>query len=56
MNGIFDFSVAPEIYEDADVARDEKIAHGNWIDYLVELCDKPGMRVLEVGSRNVTGD
>lgn len=56
MNGIFDFSVAPEIYEDADVARDEKIAHGNWIDYLVKLCDKPGMRVLEVGSRNVTGD
>lgn len=54
-NGIVNFSVAPEIYEDVKVARDEDIAHGKWEDYLVKLCDKPGMRVLEVGSRNVTG-
>lgn len=56
MNGISNFSPAPELYEDADVARDDAIAHGNWIDYLVGLCDKPGMNVLEVGARNVTGD
>lgn len=55
-NGISDISVAPELYEDASVLRDEEIAHGNWIDYLLKLCDKPGMRVLELGSRNVTGD
>lgn len=56
MNGISNFFVASEIYEDINVVRDDKIAHGNWIDYLVTLCDKPGMRVLEVGARNVTGD
>ena len=55
-NGISNFYVAPELYEDVNVLRDEEIAHGNWIDYLVKLCDKPGMKVLELGSRNVTGD
>lgn len=55
-NGIFNFLIAPELYEDKKVLRDDAIAHGNWIDYLVELCDKPGMKVLEVGARNVTGD
>lgn len=55
-NGISDFNVAPELYEDTKVLREDAIAHGSWIDYLVELCDKPGMKVLEMGSRNVTGD
>lgn len=55
-NGISNFSVAPELYEDTNVLRDDKIAHGNWINYLAELCDKPGMKVLEVGSRKVTDD
>lgn len=55
-NGIFDVSIPPELYEDPAVSKDEKIAHGNWIDYLTELCDKPGMRVLEVGSRIETSD
>lgn len=55
-SGIFNFSVAPELYEDTSVLRDEKIAHGNWINYLIDLCDKPGMKVLEVGSRKVTDD
>lgn len=55
-NNIMDFSIPPEAYKVSDVPTDERIAHGNWIDYLVELCDKPGMRVLEVGSREVSGD
>lgn len=54
-NAISNYSVASEVYEDPDVIRDEKIAHGKWIDYLAELCDKPGMKILEVGARNVTG-
>lgn len=54
-NSILDYSVASEVYEDPNVIRDEKIAYGKWIDYLVELCDKPRMKILEVGSRNVTG-
>lgn len=55
-HGISDFNVAPELYEDTNVLREDAIAHGSWIDYLVELCDKPGMKVLELGARNVTGD
>ena len=55
-NGISNFFVASEIYEDINVVHDDKIKHGKWIDYLITLCDKPGMQVLEVGSRNVTGD
>lgn len=55
-NGISKFTVAPELYEDANVLRDSTISHENWIDFLVELCDHPGMKVLEVGSRNVTGN
>lgn len=31
------------------------VAHSNWPEYLSENFNKPGMRVLEVGSRNVTG-
>lgn len=55
MNGIYDFSTAPEVYEDFCVPKDKDITHPNWIDYLVKLCDKPGMSILEIGSRNVTG-
>lgn len=55
INGVSGFAIAPEIFEDSDVFRDNEIAHENWIDYLVGLCDKPGMRILEVGSRRVTG-
>ncbi len=54
-NGILNFAAAPELYEDVRVLRDDRISHDNWVDYLVGLCDKPGMRVLEVGARNVTG-
>lgn len=55
-NKITNFSISPEVYKVFDVPTDRKISHDNWIDYLVELCDKPGMRILEVGSREVTGD
>lgn len=55
LNEVSDFSIAPEIYEDPAVLRDNEIDHENWIDYLVDLCDKSEMKVLEVGSRNVTG-
>lgn len=34
-----------------------KIAnHERWQDYLAEIGNKPGMRVLEIGSREVTGE
>ena len=37
------------------IAPPKDLAHGAWIDILSERFDKPGLRVLEVGSRNVTG-
>lgn len=55
-NNIFNFSLASKIYEDRNVPRDKDIAHGNWIKYIAEHFDKPGMKILEVGSRNVTGN
>lgn len=55
-NGILNFEIAPEIYVDPKVLKCEEISHDNWIDYLVALCDKPGMKILEIGSRNVTGN
>ena len=39
----------------SDVPRSVNISHGNWNSYLVELANKPGKRVLEIGSREVTG-
>lgn len=44
----FDF-----IYLHSSVPIAKNISHDNWIDYLVELIDKEGMRVLEIGSREV---
>lgn len=55
-NGILNFEIWTEMYADPNVLRDEDISHDNWVNYLVSLCDKPGMKILEVGSRNVTGN
>ena len=38
-----------------DVPMSTLVSHQQWPSYLTELCNKPGMRVLEVGSREVTG-
>lgn len=54
--GINSYELSPTILEKRKPELSENIAHGKWIDYLVELCDKPGKKVLEVGSRNVSGD
>jgi len=42
-------------YLDPNVPLSRLASHGNWLDHLVEIGNKPGMRVLEVGSREVTG-
>jgi len=39
----------------ADVPMSNIVSHQNWKKYLLEIGNKPGMRVLEVGSREVTG-
>lgn len=39
-----------------DVPLSNSISHQNWHEYLYELANKPGMRILEIGSREVTGE
>lgn len=53
--GINNFSIPDELFLSQDVLHDDDISHDNWINYLCEICDKPGAEVLEVGSRCVTG-
>lgn len=38
-----------------DVPASKAISHQRWQKYLYEACNKPGMKVLEIGSREVTG-
>ena len=37
------------------IAKPKYVAHAQWQEYLAFNFNKPGMRILEVGSRNVTG-
>ena len=39
----------------ADVPLSTTVSHLKWVGHLVGLFNKPGMRVLEIGSREVTG-
>lgn len=38
-----------------DVPMASKVSHLNWLDHLVKEWNKPGMKILEIGSREVTG-
>jgi SAM-dependent methyltransferase len=38
-----------------DVGPANLTRHGDWGEYLVELGNRPGLRILEIGSREVTG-
>lgn len=40
---------------DPQVPLSDLVSHKNFANHLVEICNKSGMRVLEVGSREVTG-
>lgn len=37
------------------VAAPQKVSHANWVSYLQREFNKPGLEVLEIGSRVVTG-
>ena len=39
----------------SDVPMSSMVSHQKWQKYLYEIGNKPGMRVLEIGSREVTG-
>ncbi|MBA3755465.1 MAG: methyltransferase type 11, partial [Nitrosomonas sp.] len=38
-----------------DVPMSKMASHQKWREYLYEIGNKPGMRMLEIGSREVTG-
>lgn len=42
-------------YLAGDVPAPKHVGHQRWLDHLAGLANRPGMRVLEVGSREVTG-
>ncbi len=39
-----------------DVPKPKWVGHSQWKSYLYEMGNKPGMRILEIGSREVTGE
>lgn len=42
-------------YLHADVPISDNISHKNFLDYLTKIGNNPGMKILEIGSREVTG-
>jgi SAM-dependent methyltransferase len=50
LESVFDYSFLAD-----DVPLSTTVSHQNWATTLIELANKPGMRILEVGSREVTG-
>ena len=50
-----DYLDKDEQYLDPHVVMTDKISHKHWPDYLRKLGNKEGFRVLEIGSRDVTG-
>ncbi len=43
------------LYLAPDVPTPKMVGHSQWRSYLYNLGNKPGMRILEIGSREVTG-
>ena len=39
-----------------DVPSTQSATHANWLKLMLEIGNKPGMKVLEIGSREVTGE
>jgi len=44
-----------KLFIHADVPRARMVSHSQWQSHVVEMGNKPGMRILEIGSREVTG-
>lgn len=45
----------PFRFHKREINSPENLKHSEWVDYLSDNFNKEGMRVLEIGSRNVTG-
>src|SRR5665647_1066981 len=49
-------NIFDKIYLATDVPMSSIVCHLKWQKYLYEIGNKPGMRILEIGSREVTGE
>ena len=45
----------PFRFRDNRISKPENVSHEHWVDYVSNTFNKTGFRVLELGSRNVTG-
>lgn len=50
------FAWADHKYLDKNVPLSELVSHSKYLDYLTEIGNKKGIKVLEIGSREVTGE
>lgn len=48
-------SASDQDYLAPDVPLSKLVSHQNWLNYVYELGNQPGMRILEIGSREVCG-
>jgi hypothetical protein len=46
----------PFRFKSVQVQPPENVSHSKWIEYLALKYNKQGLRILEIGSRNVTGN
>lgn len=49
------WAALPFVVRRYKIAAPRFVGHSQWVDYLSNEFNKPGLRILEVGSRNVTG-
>ncbi|MGA1983130.1 MAG: methyltransferase domain-containing protein [Acidobacteriaceae bacterium] len=48
-------SFGDRMFLDPKVPLSQMVGHKNYLEYLANIGNKPGMRILEIGSREVTG-
>jgi hypothetical protein len=44
-----------KMFVDPEIPLAKTVAHEKWQEYLISVANHPGMRILEIGSREVTG-
>jgi len=49
------FSKGDKYYLSRDIPMSKIVSHQKWQEYLYEMGNKPGLKILEIGSREVTG-
>lgn len=55
LHRFFAFPIADEIFAHSDVTLSQQVSHANFMKHVVHVGNRAGLRVLEIGSREVTG-